>query len=216
MGQRVSVVLADGQDLFVEGLGMILSAEGLDVVALAGDGRSTLEAVLGHEPDVLVVDPDLPGADLPELLGLLERAGRHTRVLLLGAGWDAPGLGAARLSRATSGRELAGAIRALAEGRAAPSTHGGIVASPAADEHLELLLRSLSTRERQVLALLARGWSNRRIAEECLLSLNTIRTHVQNVLVKLGVHSKLEAAALAVHHGLVPTGGGGAAQRTNR
>jgi DNA-binding NarL/FixJ family response regulator len=63
-------------------------------------------------------------------------------------------------------------------------------------------VRSLSERERQVLAMLARGWSNRRIAETCFLSLNTVRTHVQNVLVKLGVHSRLEAAALAVGQGL--------------
>ena len=50
--------------------------------------------------------------------------------------------------------------------------------------------------------MLARGWSNRRIADTCLLSLNTVRTHVQNVL---GVHSKLEAAAPAVRQGLVST-----------
>jgi len=74
---------------------------------------------------------------------------------------------------------------------------------PERDLHAELLLRSLSERERQVLELLARGYSNRRIAEACYLSLNTVRTHVQNVLVKLGVHSKLEAAALAVRQGLV-------------
>jgi DNA-binding NarL/FixJ family response regulator len=74
---------------------------------------------------------------------------------------------------------------------------------PERDLHAELLLRSLSDRERQILALLARGYSNRRIAEACYLSLNTVRTHVQNVLVKLGVHSKLEAAALAVRQGLV-------------
>jgi DNA-binding NarL/FixJ family response regulator len=83
---------------------------------------------------------------------------------------------------------------------------GGAVHSPAPSErgdHADLLLRSLSERERQVLAMLARGWSNRRIAETCFLSLNTVRTHVQNVLVKLGVHSKLEAAALAVRQGLV-------------
>jgi hypothetical protein len=49
--------------------------------------------------------------------------------------------------------------------------------------------------------MLACGWSNRRIADTCFLSLNTVRTHVQNVLVKLGVHSKLEAAALAVRPG---------------
>jgi RNA polymerase sigma factor (sigma-70 family) len=62
-------------------------------------------------------------------------------------------------------------------------------------------LNRLSPQEREVLALLANGWSNRRIAEECFLSLNTVRTHVQNVLVKLGVHSKLEAVAFAMQHG---------------
>jgi DNA-binding NarL/FixJ family response regulator len=56
--------------------------------------------------------------------------------------------------------------------------------------------------------LVTRGYSNRRIAEVSYLSLNTVRTHVQNVLVKLGVHSKLEAAALAVRQGLVPAGDG--------
>jgi DNA-binding NarL/FixJ family response regulator len=59
----------------------------------------------------------------------------------------------------------------------------------------------LSPREREILALLAKGWSNRRIAEECFLSLNIVRTRVQNILVKLGVHSKLEAVAFALEHG---------------
>jgi RNA polymerase sigma factor (sigma-70 family) len=62
-------------------------------------------------------------------------------------------------------------------------------------------LNRLSPRELEILGLLARGWSNRRIAEECFLSLYTVRTHVQNVLIKLGVHSKLEAIALAMRHG---------------
>ena len=59
-----------------------------------------------------------------------------------------------------------------------------------------------------VLGLLSNGWSNRRIAEECFLSLNTVRTHVQNVLVKLGVHSKLEAVAFALEHQVVAAGAG--------
>jgi DNA-binding NarL/FixJ family response regulator len=54
-----------------------------------------------------------------------------------------------------------------------------------------------------VLKLLADGRSNRQIADNCYLSLNTVRTHVQNILVKLGVHSKLEAASFAMRHGLV-------------
>jgi len=76
-------------------------------------------------------------------------------------------------------------------------------ARPERDDSLELLLRSLSERERQVLVLLGRGYANRRIAEICSLSVNTVRTHMQNVLVKLGVRSNLEAAAIAVRHGLV-------------
>jgi RNA polymerase sigma factor (sigma-70 family) len=62
-------------------------------------------------------------------------------------------------------------------------------------------LHRLSPREQEILGLLAKGWSNRRIAEESFLSLNTVRTHVQNILVKLGVHSKLEAITFALEHG---------------
>jgi RNA polymerase sigma factor (sigma-70 family) len=69
-------------------------------------------------------------------------------------------------------------------------------------------LDRLSPREREILGLLAKGWSNRRIAEACFLSLHTVRTHVQNILVKLDMHSKLEAAAFALEHGqtAVPEG----------
>jgi DNA-binding NarL/FixJ family response regulator len=246
MRQPVRVVLADDQDAFVEGLGMVLSAEdGLEVVALAGDGASALQAVLTHRPDVLVVDTQMPGPAVTELVRLVGQARPATRVLLLAeearlAASDRPDPGGtAGMTRAVSARELAEAIRAVAAGfrvvaadpptprpagRAAPQPGdpgaperegsrpggpGGVLdavhrpARPERDDHAELLLRSLSERERQVLAMLAHGWSNRRIAESCFLSLNTVRTHVQNVLVKLGVHSKLEAAALAVHQGLV-------------
>jgi DNA-binding CsgD family transcriptional regulator/anti-sigma regulatory factor (Ser/Thr protein kinase) len=76
-------------------------------------------------------------------------------------------------------------------------------AGRARDPIVELRIRTLTRRERELLGLLANGWSNRRIANECLLSLHTVRTRVQNVLVKLGVHSKLEAVAFAFEHGLV-------------
>ena len=243
MRQPVRVVLADDHDAFVEGLGMVLSAEDdLEIVALAGDGASTLQAVRTHHPDVLVVDTEMPGPAVTELVRLVGQADPATRVLLLAE--DArphptPAVHAG-MSRAASARELAEAIRAVAAGlqvvmadppaprparharQASPQPHdggaperegnrppGGVPGAvhsperPERDLHAELLLRSLSDRERQVLDLLARGYSNRRIAEACYLSLNTVRTHVQNVLVKLGVHSKLEAAALAVRQGLV-------------
>jgi DNA-binding NarL/FixJ family response regulator len=222
MRQPVRVVLADDHDAFVEGLGMVLDAEhDLEVVALAGDGASALQAVLTHHPDVLVVDPHMPGPAVTELVRLVGRAEPTTRVLLLAEdarlapsrGPD-PG-GPAGMTRAVSGRELAEAIRAVAAGYritladpppdppAPPAAADQPPHRPQRDDHAELLLRSLSERERQILTMLARGYSNRRIAEASVLSLNTVRTHVQNVLVKLGVHSKLEAAALAVRQGLV-------------
>jgi DNA-binding NarL/FixJ family response regulator len=221
MRQPVRVVLADDHDAFVEGLGMVLSAEDdLEVVALAGDGASALQAVLTHHPDVLVVDTQMPGPAVTELVRLVGQAEPATRVLLLSedarlepsTGSD-PG-GPAGMTRAVSARELAEAIRAVAAGFRvvmADDPPGGVAEAAHSPEpepferdlHAELLLRSLSERERQILALLARGYSNRRIADACYLSLNTVRTHVQNVLVKLGVHSKLEAAALAVGQGLV-------------
>jgi DNA-binding NarL/FixJ family response regulator len=71
------------------------------------------------------------------------------------------------------------------------------------DPIVDLRIQTLTRRERELLGLLANGWSNRRIAQECRLSLHTVRTQVQNILVKLGVHSKLEAAAFAFQHGLV-------------
>jgi len=260
MRQSVRVVLADDHDAFVEGLGMVLSAEDdLEIVALAGDGASTLQAVSTHHPDVLVVDTEMPGPAVTELVRLVGQAEPGTRVLLLaedarpGPSGDPDPDGPAGMSRAATGHELAEAIRAVAAGfrvvaatqsgqasppprrAGAPEREGnrdaggglGAVHSPERpgwaerpgwperdlqaerefqaeqDLHAELLLRSLSVRERQILDLLARGYSNRRIAEACYLSLNTVRTHVQNVLVKLGVHSKLEAAALAVRQGLV-------------
>ena len=207
---------------------MVLSAEAdLEVVALAGDGAAALQAVVAHEPDVLVVDTQMPGPGLAELVRLVGQARPATRVLLLAEDNHRPpnGHGAAQppahpgTTRAVSARELAAAIRAVAEGRepppapvaAAPEPEPAAAAAPVRvvagrDDHAALLLRSLSVRERQILTLLARGYSNRRIAEACYLSINTVRTHVQNVLIKLGVHSKLEAVALAVQRGLVTAG----------
>ena len=226
MRQLVRVVLADDHDAIVEGLGMVLSAEAdLEVVALAGDGAAALQAVVAHEPDVLVVDTQMPGPGVAELVRLVGQARPATRVLLLAEdvrrqanGHPVAPHAHAGTTRAVSARELAAAIRAVAEGReppapvaAAPEPEPAAAPAPVhvvagRDYHAELLLRSLSERERQILTLLARGYSNRRIAESCYLSINTVRTHVQNVLIKLGVHSKLEAVALAVGRGLVTAG----------
>jgi DNA-binding NarL/FixJ family response regulator len=76
------------------------------------------------------------------------------------------------------------------------------------DPAIELLVSTLSRRERDILELITAGYSNQRIAEARFLSMHTVRTHIQSILVKLGVHSKLEAAIFAVQHRLVPPEGG--------
>jgi DNA-binding NarL/FixJ family response regulator len=75
------------------------------------------------------------------------------------------------------------------------------------DPEIELLVRTLSRRERDILELITAGYSNQEIAKARYLSMHTVRTHIQSILVKLDVHSKLEAAIFAVRHRIVPLDG---------
>src|SRR6266508_3255073 len=214
MNQVVSVVLADDQEIFVEGIGVLLDAEAdLRVVALARDAGQALAALRAHRPDVVVIDTHLPAEEVQEIL--CSGAGGATRALVLAedstpevVDWLRRGAGAV-VSRQVSAHQLGHAIRSLATGGMPPPAL--LASAPSKrratslDGHFDLALRSLSQREREILSLLISGYSNRRIAEECVLSLNTVRAHVQNVLVKLGVHSKLEAVTLAMRQaGVLP------------
>jgi DNA-binding NarL/FixJ family response regulator len=108
------------------------------------------------------------------------------------------------LQAADSLNEATGAIRKRVSVQSTTVAGAEPAAGWARDPIVELRIRTLTRSEREMLRLLANGWSNRRIANECLLSLHTVRTRVQNILVKLGVHSKLEAVAFAFEQGLVP------------
>jgi two-component system, NarL family, nitrate/nitrite response regulator NarL len=117
------------------------------------------------------------------------------------------------LAKDRSSRQVVTAIRTVLEGQRAGPPAAQPPAPPRSLSVEQVCIGTLSGREREVLGLLANGCSNRRIAEECFLSLNTVRTHVQSILVKLGVHSKLEAVAFAYQHDLVTTVGPGAWNR---
>jgi DNA-binding NarL/FixJ family response regulator len=210
MSQLISVVLVDDHDVFAEGISVLLDAEDdLRVVAFARDALQALQALRAHRPDVVVVDTHLPGAEVAQILR--SAATRTTRALLLAenqtpevVAWLERGADAV-VTKQVSARQLAHTIRGLARGHVPPPALPA-AASPGRrashrDGHIDLLLRSLSRREREILSLLVSGYSNRRIAEECVLSLNTVRAHVQNVLIKLGVHSKLEAVTFAIRQG---------------
>jgi DNA-binding NarL/FixJ family response regulator len=214
MNQIVAVVLVDRHEVFVEGIGVLLDARSdLRVVAVAGDARQAVEALRERRPDVLVLGTDLPGEEVGDILHAAAEVGTRSLALAEDTAPEAVarlrrgGAGAADTvaSRQVSVQQLANAIRALARGNAPPTAALAPWAPRRAaprDGHVDLLVRSLSRREREILSLLVSGYSNRRIAEECVLSLNTVRAHVQNVLIKLGVHSKLEAATFAMREGV--------------
>jgi DNA-binding NarL/FixJ family response regulator len=214
--RSVRLVLADDHQVFAEGLGVMLEAEDdLAVLGVAHDSHQAIELAARHEPAVLLLDVHMPGPDLATTLRSVHAASPATKVLILSLDTrretitEALEAGAdGFLAKDASSRQVAGAIRTLVDGKGSvvAAAAGKPASRPVRDPSVELRLRTLSAREREILGLLANGWSNRRIAEECFLSLNTVRTQVQNVLVKLGVHSKLEAVAFALEHQVVTAG----------
>jgi two-component system, NarL family, response regulator LiaR len=209
----IGLVLADDHRVFAEGLGVMLDAQDdLAVLGVAHDAHQAIELAATHEPMVLLLDAHMPWSDLASTLRAVKAASPSSKVLMLSADTrketitEALRAGAdGFLAKDASSRQVAGAIRSLVEGRTGLVITAEPVARPTRDPSVDLRVRTLSVREREILGLLANGWSNRRIADECFLSLNTVRTHVQNVLVKLGVHSKLEAVAFALEHQVVGT-----------
>ena len=212
MGPVVSLVIADPQQLLAEGLAILLDAEDdLAVLGVAHDGPRVLELTAEHQPAVLLLGATLPGSALAVTPTAVRAVSPATKLLVLAGqarGDPVAAVTAAAdgvLPRNSSSQQVANTIRAVVNGRPAI-----VMATepprPSHDPRVELRVRTLSNRERELLGLLANGWSNRRIAKECFLSANTVRTHVQSILVKLGVHSKLEAVAFAYQHSLVPIG----------
>ncbi len=207
----IRLVLADDHQVFAEGLGMVLDTEDdVEVLGIAPDGEGALRLVGEHRPDVLLLDAHMPRTDVCEVVRAAKAAAPATFVVVLSADTrreivdvvihaGADGF----LAKDLTGWQVASVLRKLLAGQGAPVTPA-LPERPARDPSVELRVRTLSAREREILGLLVNGHSNRRIAEECFLSLNTVRTHVQNVLVKLGVHSKLEAVAFALENQVVP------------
>jgi DNA-binding NarL/FixJ family response regulator len=212
---RITLVLADDHEVFAEGLSMVLDAEeDLQVLGLASDGAEALELLDGDPPAVLLLDAHMPRTDVTAVLREVKQRAPDTKVLVLSADTRRETVNTVLaagadgfLAKDVSSPQVATTIRKIVGGHQGPIT--AVPPRTGRDPGVELLVRTLSTREREILGYLSAGWSNRRIAEQCFLSLNTVRTHVQNILVKLGVHSKLEAVAFALEHRVVEGAGNG-------
>jgi two-component system response regulator NreC len=206
----VTVLLADDHEVVRSGLRMLLESEaGIDVVAESGDVPSTLAQVELHHPDVVVLDLHMPGEpSLPAIPRLRERS-PGTRVVVLTAQRDPSFAGEAMrlgvagyVPKEAAGRQLVRAIRMAAEGKTylEPSLGARLAADAAAAKRSA---PELTERELEVLRLIARGHTNREIAERLFLSVRTVEGHRARIQRKLGRSRRSDLVEYVLERGLV-------------
>jgi DNA-binding NarL/FixJ family response regulator len=204
--QPISVLIVDDHPVVRQGLRVLLEVQdGIAVAAEAGDGPAALALAAEHVPDVILLDLKLPGMDGIAVLGELSAQDSPSRVLVL-TSMTEPAAAAAALRAGAAGvlykdvdpDALVRAIRAVHDGHflLAPEAAGSLLRSGRSRGGLD----ALTSREREVLAELARGRSNREIARALHVSEKTVKTHVSSVLTKLGVADRTQAALVAVRH----------------
>lgn len=185
----------------------------MDVLPVASTVEEALLAEKREQPDVILVDLGLPDGDGISLGRTIVAERPDAKVIALTALNDPKAVGdalragfAGYLTKDTPLTQFVAMIEAAVAGqvvipqRLAAAAAG---ARTAEERHASLLAEQLSPRERQVLLLLAEGASSEDIASRLTVSPNTVRTHVQSILTKLQVHSRLEAATFAVRYGIV-------------
>jgi DNA-binding NarL/FixJ family response regulator len=218
-GQAVRVLLVDDDDLMRAGLRSVLSSdETIEVVGEAGDGRAALSGIRELAPDIVLMDirmPDLDGisatrevlASSPELKVIVLTTFEQDDYI-----FDALNAGASGfLLKRTKPEELIAAIHTVANGDAllSPSVTRRVVDRMATQPLPVSASRSLdrlTPRELEVLELVARGLSNREIAERFVIEESTVKTHVKRILMKLGLRDRVQAVIFAYENGITRPG----------
>lgn len=210
-GRRVRVVVADDHPLFRIGVSRALIGSGeIEVVGEAASGPEALDLIALHRPDVALLDLHMPGLDGAQVAAAARRDDLPTRVVILSA-YDDPAQVYDALEQGAVGfvhkesapAEIVAAVLDCAAGRdvLAPRLASGLAAE--IRRRAEPSGPALSSREREVLKLIAAGASVPGIAKELFLSPSTVKTHVQRLYEKLGVGGQAAAVAEAMRRGLL-------------
>lgn len=228
---RIRLLLVDDHSLFRRGLKALLDQdERFEVSAEAGDVGEALRQLAKEAPDVILLDNHLPGVRGVDAIPALKEAAPHARVLMLTVSEDGQDLSAALqagadgyLLKTVESDQLCEAIVKALDGdsvvspemmtklvsafRTRPATESAPAPlEPPATSQEQEALQALSPRERETLSLIARGSSNKLIARELDIAETTVKIHVQHILRKLGLSSRVQAAVYAVNHGLLSNG----------
>ena len=211
----VRIAVIDDHTLFRRGLISLLAREpGFAVVAEAADGFEGIKAVGASKPDVVLLDLNMPGISGLEAIGAIRKEAPDARIVMLTVSEDAEDLLQALRDGATAyllknieAEFLVSAIRRAAEGDSvvSPEMTAKLVERVRAGEK-SAPADVLSAREREILVHLARGFSNKEIARALAVAESTVKIHVQHILRKLNLASRVQAAIWAVEHGVATRG----------
>jgi DNA-binding NarL/FixJ family response regulator len=213
---EVRVVVVDDHDLFRTGLKTLLEEQGVNVVGEAANGQTAIKLAGELAPDVIVMDLNMPGLTGVETTRKLAGIAPLTRVVVLTISaddedvMDAVMAGACGyLLKDSSIQELIVGIRAAAAGESliSPQIAAKVLrrlrAQSSNADAAETIRAELSDREIEVLKLIANGKDNAQIARELFISPKTVKNHISNILMKLQIDNRIQAAVYAVRSGIV-------------
>ena len=214
--ERIRVLLVDDHDLFRTGLRNLLEEQGVDVIGEAAAGGEALEHVRELQPEVVVMDLNMPGMNGVEATKRITSFAPLTRVVVLtisdqdGDVMDAIFAGACGyLLKDASIQDVVQGIRSAAVGESliSPTIAAKVLerlrATGTSPEAAETVRAELSDREIDVLKLIANGKDNAQIAGELHISPKTVKNHISNILMKLQIENRIQAAVYAVRSGIV-------------
>lgn len=211
MTRKIRILLADDHAVVRQGFGRILAAQSdMEIVGEAGNGREAVEMAEKLKPEVVVMDVSMPELNGIEATRRLVRSLPYTRVLALSMHKDSVYVreilrAGARgyLLKDSSDQDLIAAVRSLAkgEGYISPAVSGAVLADYR--QHVTDPIDLLTSREREVLQMIAEGQTNKDIAGKLNLSVYTVDAHRGRIMEKLNLHSAGEMVRFAMRNGLI-------------